>query len=42
MMKKGSVMMKDKEGNSYTADGEGNITISASKSINLVCWRKQK
>lgn len=32
---KGSVMMKDKEGNSYTADGEGNITISASKSITL-------
>ena len=28
-------MMKDKEGNSYTADGEGNITISASKSITL-------
>lgn len=27
--------MKDKEGNSYTADGEGNITISASKSITL-------
>ena len=29
------IMMKDKEGNSYTADGEGNITISASKSITL-------
>lgn len=32
---KGSVTMKDKEGNSYTADGEGNITVSASKSITL-------
>lgn len=32
---KGSITMKDKEGNSYTADGEGNITVSASKSITL-------
>lgn len=32
---KGSVTMKDKGGNSYTADGEGNITISASQSIKL-------
>lgn len=27
--------MKDKDGNSYAADGQGNITISASKSIKL-------
>lgn len=32
---KGSVTMKDKDGNSYEADGEGNIKISASKSITL-------
>ena len=31
----GSITMKDKEGNSYTADGKGNISISASKSIKL-------
>ena len=31
----GSITMKDKDGNSYAADGQGNITISASKSIKL-------
>lgn len=32
---KGSVTMKDKSGNSYSADGDGNIVVSASKSIKL-------
>lgn len=32
---KGSVTMKDKAGNSYSADGDGNIVVSASKSIKL-------
>lgn len=31
----GSVTVKDKDGNSYVADGAGNITITASKSITL-------
>jgi hypothetical protein len=34
---KGSVCVKDKEGNSFSADGSGNVTIDASKQILLNC-----
>ena len=34
---KGSVCVKDKAGNSFSADGSGNIAVDASKQISLNC-----